>query len=286
MPAANLRTFEATLTEVGIRSLRLEAGASVSKLKWLQGQLGVLLPPSLQTLLAWHNGEGEGARLFNTLLAHEFEPTWRAVYPDLALDVTFLSVSKIAIAGAIGVSMGPAEILGAAENASASFHVIPFLCVQSLEAPHEKWYLGVDTRDERVWLCARDASHAPSFHLRAESLKAWFEQISQQLLAPGPSPERERLLRELLPTPRQVPGAKRTPSDARSLLNMLVAEQAIELESGVEDALELRVLKQLVKRPRAEAVRGIVALLSEDAGIAEIYASDDALRRMINGFVS
>jgi hypothetical protein len=280
MPSIKLRAFEAALAEVGIRSLRLESGAAVSKLKWLQSQLGVLLPPSVQTLLAWHNGESDGARLFHALVVHEVEARWREVYPDLAPGVSFLSVSKIASVGALRVSVDESETLSAWKDAAeAPFHVIPFVRLATQE-PREHWYIGVDSCFERVWLCAYDVSGVPIFDRQADSIGAWFETLLAKLLAPG----REHLLRELIPSPR-VRNAKRSTTDARALLNMLIAEQAIELEAGAEVALELQVLKQLAKRPRADAVRGIVTLLSEDAGVAEIYATDDALRRMINGFV-
>lgn len=274
----------------------LAPGATADRIERCANAIGKRFPSALRTLYAWHDGESEGATVFEALCRDKYEGLWQG-YTDAALEIRFMSLAEVTRSGDFGGRLDDGGRL------------VPFLwlrrrgaAVGEEPADHD-WLLAVDTARERVWLFEVGEVALEGTFEEAATLAEWLEGFTARLMRPsfvGLAATPAAKAATATPTARQTPsgarGAAARPSPGRkasveppavALLRLMVEKELVELapEATLAD-VAARLEPHLHRTPRKRAVAAAIAFFEEDATVAELYADDDVLRALLEEFVA
>jgi len=155
--------------------------------------------------------------------------------------------------------------------------VVPFVWIRRRSnvggepGEDDDWFYAVDTRRGAVWL----------FEVGNENLEGALEE----------APNLGKLLEKVAAHARRVAAAKPKAApvvEAPSVLcfKFLLDRKLVELAEGISPAQAAeRIAPLLAARPPKRAVRAVLEHLSEDDSIAEVFADDDVLARVVSEFL-
>ncbi len=238
------------------------------------------LPPTLRELYEWHDGETPTSTLFHDALKAEVDVTWGA-FSDAPYALSFMSLDDVARAGVTNFYMtDDGDVVRSAVDAgdAEQVGVIPFVWIRKRSnvegEPGEEdddWFYAVDTRRGAVWLFEVGNENLEGALEEAPSLGKWLEKLAAHAR------------RLTAAKPKAAPVV-----EAPSVLcfKFLLDRKLVELAEGISPAQAAeRIAPLLAARPPKRAVRAVLEHLSEDDSIAEVFADDDVLARVVSEFL-
>ncbi|MBN9164917.1 MAG: hypothetical protein J0I07_28400 [Myxococcales bacterium] len=277
----NLRNVLVRLDEAlgheGRSSLR--PAATAKQIAATAAALEMPLPPTLRDLYEWHDGETPSSTLFHDALEAEVAVTWGA-FSDAPYTISFMSLDDVARAGVTNLYMtDDGDVVRSAVEAgdAEQVGVVPFVWIRRRSnvggepGEDDDWFYAVDTRRGAVWL----------FEVGNENLEGALEE----------APNLGKLLEKVAAHARRVAAAKPKAApvvEAPSVLcfKFLLDRKLVELAEGISPAQAAeRIAPLLAARPPKRAVRAVLEHLSEDDSIAEVFADDDVLARVVSEFL-
>lgn len=257
----------------------LRPAATVKEIAATAAALEMPLPPTLRELYEWHDGETPTSTLFHDALTAEVDVTWGA-FSDAPYAIPFMSLDDVARAGVTNFYMSDdGDVVRSAADAgdAEQVGVVPFVWIRKRSnvegepGEDDDWFFAVDTRRGAVWL----------FEVGNENLEGAFEE----------APNLGKWLETLAAKARRVTAAKPKAApvvEAPSVLcfKFLLDRKLIELADGISLAQAAeRIAPLLASKPPKRAVRAVLEHLSEDDSIAEVFADDDLLARVVSEFL-
>lgn len=257
----------------------LRSAATAKDVAAAAAALEMPFPPALRELYEWHDGETPTSTLFHDALKAEVGATLRA-FSDAPHTISFMSLDDVARAGVTNFYMADnGDVVRSAVDAgdAEQVGVVPFVWIRkrsnvdSEPGEDDDWFLAVDTRRGAVWLFEVGNENLEGALEEAPNLGKWLEALAA------------KARRVTAAKPKAAPVVK---APSVLCLKFLLDRKLIELADGMSfpQAAE-RIAPLLASRPPKRAVRAVVEHLSEDDSIAEVFADDDLLARVVSEFV-
>ena len=257
----------------------LHPAATAKQIAATAAALEMPLPPALRELYEWHDGETPTSTLFHDALEAEVDVTWGA-FSDAPYAISFMSLADVARAGVTNFYMtDDGDVVRSAADAgdAEQVGVIPFVWIRkrsnvgSEPGEDDDWFYAVDTRTGAVWLFEVGNENLEGALEEAPSLGKWLEKLAAHAR------------RVTAAKPKAAPVVE---APSHLCFKFLLDRKLIELADGItpSHAAE-RIAPLLAARPPKRAVRAVIEHLSEDDSIAEVFADDDLLARVVSEFV-
>ncbi len=290
-----LSRLDAWIAASPARARLLAPPATDAAIAKAEKSLGTKLPATLRALYEWHDGETEGAGLLDALRADEHTEAWET-YNTSEPELRWMSLAEVVAAGPFeawfdddtGACMrGEAD----AEEGVARTTLVPLLWMRGKDAPRDDEDDGVRAPVDDDWLFAIDTLHGGVFlfEIADEGLEGVMEEAMS--FAAWLAPRVRKLEKGEIVVGAEA--AKRAPATqaktrppAELLLHFLADRELVEIEEGSSiPEVAVRVTPLLALKPEKRAIASVIALLEEDAGIAEVFADDEVLKRIIAEFL-
>lgn len=267
--------------------------ASNGQIWWTGQQLGKSLPPSLRSLMAWHNGETRTSRIVDRMLREYFSEVF-ALYSHHG-PARWMNHLAIAREGLWLAQLNNAEsgvvCRRRSDDETSNAALVPFIHIPlGIDETESKgdddgpteindgdWILAVDTLYESVWLFESDGEELEGLRCQAPNLAAFWGELLA-LLETG---------KVELPAPVKREEAPAEPEkEAIGLVRLLIEKEFVALASGVDmAALHARVAACLREKRRERARDRVVKCILEDDAFEDVFAEDDVLRLLIEQYI-
>jgi len=244
------------------------------------------LPAALRTLYEqWHDGETSTSTLFDDVLHDDFSEMWTSYFDDAPFEVRFLTLGELSPHD-LDVWIAPDGEASREERAGWERTVaVPFVWIRSIKETEEEWERPAVDDDD--WLLAVDASHGAVWLYEVGdeelegiapqegSLAAWLEAFAAKAM---------QMRRDLGLSPVSLRAPLQDP--AALLVRFMLERNLVELADGATvDDVAQKLAPLLALTPPKRAVRAVLDQLSDDDAIAEVFADDELLAKVVAEFV-